>query len=91
MERKQWDRAILFLQVAAEIDPESSRIPYRLATAYAGKGNRKKALEALKKALEMKGTDLEEIEGDPALAPLREDAEYKELVKELRVKPTGSL
>ena len=91
MEKKQWDRAILFLQVAAEIDPESSRIPYRLATAYAGKGNRKKALEALKKALEMKGTDLEEIEGDPALAPLREDAEYKELVKELRVKPTGSL
>ena len=81
MEKKQWDRAILFLQVAAEINPESPRIPYRLATAYAGKGNRKKALESLRKALEMKGTDLEEIEGDPALAPLREDPEYKQLVK----------
>ncbi len=86
MEAKQWDRAILFLQVAAEIDPESPRIPYRLATAYAGKGNRKKALESLRKAVEMKGTKLAEIESDPALAPLREDAEYKRLVAEMKAK-----
>jgi tetratricopeptide (TPR) repeat protein len=86
MEKKQWDRAIFFLQVAGEIDPESRRIPYRLATAYAGKNNRKKALESLKKALDMNGTDLEEIESDPALAPLRGDAEYKKLVAELKAK-----
>lgn len=79
MEKKQWDRAILFLQAAAEIQPDSPRIPYRLATAWAGKGNRKKALESLKKALEMKGTDRAEIENDPALAPLREDPEYRKL------------
>jgi tetratricopeptide (TPR) repeat protein len=83
MEKKQWDRAILFLQVAAEIDPESPRIPYRLATAYAGKGNVKKALESLAKAVVMKGTDLAEIQSDPALAPLREDPEYKLLVERL--------
>jgi tetratricopeptide (TPR) repeat protein len=90
MEKKQWDRAILFLEVAAEIDPESPRIPYRLATAYAGKGNRKKALESLRRAVEMKGTDLAEVESDPALAPLREEAEYRKLVAELKAKPGGS-
>jgi tetratricopeptide (TPR) repeat protein len=91
MERKQWDRAVFFLQVAAEIDPESPRIPYRLATAYAGKGNRKRALEALKQAVEMKGTELAEIERDPALAPLREEAEYRRIVAKLaKAKPGGS-
>jgi tetratricopeptide (TPR) repeat protein len=86
MEKKQWDRAILFLQVAAEIDPESPRIPYRLATAYAGKGNLKKALESLERAIEMKGTDRKEIESDPALAPLRQDPESRKRIARL-VKP----
>jgi tetratricopeptide (TPR) repeat protein len=80
MEKKQWERAILFLQVAGEIDPESSRIPYRLATAYAGKGNRKKALESLHRAVEMKGTDRAEIENEPAFAGLRQEPGYQELV-----------
>ncbi|HEV2844802.1 MAG TPA: hypothetical protein VG477_08150, partial [Thermoanaerobaculia bacterium] len=83
MEKKQWDRAILFLQAAAAIQPDSPRIPYRLATAWAGKGNRKNALESLRKALEMKGTDRAEIESDPALAPVREDPEYRKLLEAL--------
>ena len=33
----------------------------------------------MKKALEMKGTDREEIERDPALAPVREDPEYRKM------------
>lgn len=83
MERKQWDRAILFLQVAAEIDPESPRVPYRLAAAYAGKGNRQKAFESLRKALELKGTDRAEIEKDPAFAELRRDPQYGKLFEAL--------
>jgi hypothetical protein len=90
MERRQWDRAIFFLQVAAEVNPVSARIPYRLATAWAGKGNRKKALESLEKAAEAGGTDLEEIETDPALASLRGDEEYKELVARLKQSPPRS-
>jgi tetratricopeptide (TPR) repeat protein len=86
MERKQWDRAILFLEVAAEVDPDSPRIPYRLATAWAGQGNRKKALEALQRAVEKGGTGLAEIEKDPALEPLRQDAGYRELVAALKRK-----
>jgi tetratricopeptide (TPR) repeat protein len=88
MERKQWDRAIFFLQAAAEVDPDSSRLHYRLATAWAGKGNRKKALESLKKAAEAGGTDLEEIESDPALASLRGEEEYKALVARLKQSPS---
>lgn len=86
MERKQWDRAILFLQVAAEIDRDNPRIPYRLATAWAAKGNLKKALKSLKTAVERKGTDLQEIERDPALEPLRREAEYRKLVEEMKGK-----
>lgn len=88
MEKKQWDRAIFFLQIAAEVDPDSPRIPYRLATAWAGKGNRKKALESLKRAVESGGTRLEEVETDPALASLRGEEEYRELVA--RLKPPSS-
>lgn len=88
MEKEQWDRAIFFLQIAAEVDPDSSRIPYRLAAAWAGKGNRKKALESLKRAVEMGGTRLEEIESDPALASLRQEKEYRELVARLKSSPS---
>lgn len=84
MERKQWDRAILFLEVAAQVDPDSPRIPYRLATAWAGKGNRKKAIESLEQAVERKGTDLAEIEKDSAFDPLREEEGYKKLVAKLK-------
>ena len=84
LERKQWDRAILFLEVAARVDPDSPRIPYRLATAWAGKGNRKKAIESLEKAVERKGTDLEEIEKDPAFDSLREEEGYRKLVARLK-------
>jgi tetratricopeptide (TPR) repeat protein len=80
MAAKQWDRAILFLQAAAAIDPASPRIPYRLATAYAGKGELDQALAALRQAVEMKGTDRAEIEGDPALAPLRGTDGYRALL-----------
>jgi hypothetical protein len=91
MEKKQWDGAILFLQIAAEIQPQSPRIPYRLAMAYAGKGNRRKALEALTQAMEMKGTERAEIEGDPAFAELRQDPEYKQWIAGLTgAKPDGS-
>jgi predicted esterase len=90
MEAGQWDRAILYLQTAAAINPESPRIPYRLATAYAGKGDREAALAALAKAVEMKGTNLEEIESDPALAALRGEAAYRALAAKLRAQPPPS-
>lgn len=72
LEKKQWDRAILYLEVADVIDPDSPRIPYRLATAYAGKGNKKQALAELEKALQRGGTDRAEIAADPAFAGLKE-------------------
>jgi hypothetical protein len=83
----QWDRAILFLETAAALDPESGRIPYRLATAYAGKGEVARALAALEKAVAMGGTDLAEIESDPALAPVRGTEAYRTLIAKLRAAP----
>ncbi len=83
----QWDRAILFLETAAAIDPESGRIPYRLATAWAGKGDTAKAVAGLEEAAAMGGTDLAEIESDPALAPVRESEAYRALVAKLRRSP----
>ncbi len=83
----QWDRAILFLQTAAAINPESPRIPYRLATAWAGKGDRDQAFAALAQAVAMRGTTPAELESDPGLAPLRGDERFAALLAELRRMP----
>ena len=84
MAESRWDRAIFYLETAAAIDPESPKVPYRLAAALAGKGDRAKALERLAKAVEMGGATLDELETDPALAPLRGEEGFRKLVARLR-------
>lgn len=80
---QQYDRAIFFLQVAAEIDPDVPHIPFRLATAYASKGNRRKALDYLALSVEKGWTDLVALEGERAFDPLRQSEEYKTIVAQL--------
>ncbi|HEX7186382.1 MAG TPA: hypothetical protein VF756_31460 [Thermoanaerobaculia bacterium] len=81
--RQQYDRAIFLLQVAAEIDPDVPHIPFRLATAYANKGNRKKALDYLALSVDKGWTDLVALEGERAFDPLRQSEEYKTIVAQL--------
>lgn len=90
-ERGQYDRAIFFLHIGGEIYPDNQMIPYRLAMAYARKGNPKRAIEYLRRSSEMEWDDpgdlLREMEREEAFAPLRQEEGYRKLVAELRRKP----
>jgi predicted esterase len=82
-ERQQLDRAIFDLQIAGEIEPEVPHVPFRLAVAWAQKGNRPKALESLALAVQKGWTDLVALESERAFDPLRQTEEYKRIVAEL--------
>jgi phospholipase/carboxylesterase len=83
LERRQYDRAIFYLQVAGAIDPETPLIPFRLAAVWAQKGSRQKALEALALAVEKGWTDLVALETERAFDPLRQGDEYRKIVAEM--------
>lgn len=80
----QYDRAIFFLQVAAEIDPDVPNIPYRLATAYARKGNRRRALDYLELSVQKGWADLQALETERAFDPLRNKEQYRRIVQQIR-------
>ena len=80
----QYDRAILFLEVASEIDPEVPHIPYRLATAYAHKGNRRRALDYLEMSVQKGWTDLDALESERAFDPFRKSGQYLRIVQQVR-------
>ena len=82
----QFDRSILFLQVAAEIDPDVPHIPYRLATTYARKGNRRRALDYLELSVEKGWDDLEALGSEAAFDALRTSDRYRRIVEEIRRK-----
>jgi len=83
LEKKDWDRAVYFLNIAAEIDPTDSSVFYSRAAAYAQKGDRKRALADLKEAVDKGYKDLPGLEKDQAFNSVRQDEGYKEIVKSL--------
>jgi predicted esterase len=88
-ERKEYDRAIFSLSIAAEIEPGGAFTLYQLAAAHAQKGNRKQALTLLEQAVERGWTDGAQLAGDPAFAPLRGDDRFRQLVAALAAKSGG--
>ena len=72
------------LEVASEVAPDSPRLFYELAVAHALNSDRKRALAALRKAFDLGFKDAAALEGEPALEPLRDDAEYKRLVESIK-------
>ena len=72
------------LEIASEISSRSPQLFYELAVAYAANSDKKKSLAALRKAFELGFKDTAALEREPALEPLRGEAEYKRLVESLR-------
>jgi tetratricopeptide (TPR) repeat protein len=87
---KQWDRVIFFYTVAAEIDPEDASNYYGRAAAYAQKGDRKRAVADLRKAVEKGYKDLPALEKDAAFDSVRQDEGYKEVVRSLGNAPAAT-
>jgi predicted esterase len=74
------------LELAAEVAPRDPSPFYQLAILYAQGGEKRKALEALKRAVENGLKDPALIEGNPNLARLREEAEYRKIIETLKTK-----
>lgn len=85
--RRQRGRApevVAALETASEVAPNSPQLFYELAVAHAANSDRKRALAALRKAFELGFKDAAALESEPALTPLRSDAEYKRLVESFK-------
>jgi predicted esterase len=78
--RKQYDRAIFVLSVAAEVEPDSPTVWYNRAAAYAHKGDRKRALADLFQAVDKGWKDFDAIEKEEAFVPLRQEPEFQQLI-----------
>src|SRR6185295_10678255 len=76
--KKQYDRAIFMLSLAAEIRPEDAGLWVDMAALYAHKGRsgHKKALESLRTAVEKGFADPQAVESEAAFAELRKEAEF---------------
>ncbi|HEY4593585.1 MAG TPA: tetratricopeptide repeat protein, partial [Thermoanaerobaculia bacterium] len=82
-EKKQWDRSIFVLSIAAEISPERPAVWYNRAEAYAHKGDPKRALADLRQAIDTGWKDLDALRQNEAFTPLRQDPEYQRLTAAL--------
>jgi predicted esterase len=91
IERKEWDNAILMLSVAAEIHPDNPAIWVSIAKTNArkGKAGRKRALEALEKAVELGWTDRARIDEEPLFDDLRQDKRFQEIMGKIKTLTPG--
>jgi hypothetical protein len=80
--KKQYDRAIFMVLVGAEIRPEDPGPWVEMAALHARKGKtgHKKALECLRVAVDKGFADPKALEREPALAELRQETEFREIV-----------
>lgn len=81
---KDYERAAANLAVDAEIMPDNWRVFYRLAGAYALKGDKKKAVDALKKSVEKGFSNVAELESNSSLDLIRNEPGYKKIVEEMK-------
>ena len=84
--RKQYDQAAQNLSIVVLIMPDNPRAHYNLACAYALNKDKNRAIEALKKSVEKGFNDRAALETDKELELLRDDADYKRIVEDLKKK-----
>lgn len=77
---RQYRRAAVVLEVATEIKPELPGPWYNLACARAREGEKKEALEALRRAVERGFEDFDQMRRDPDLRSLHDEEEWLEIV-----------
>ena len=80
--KKGWfDKGLRLDERLAGLKPSDPFILYNLSCSYALLNQEKKALEALKRALDLGYEDLDWMEEDPDLAALRKVDGYKSLIR----------
>ena len=86
IDNKQYDRAAAALEMDAEILPNSAWVLYNLASVYSLKGEKKKSIETLKKAVDKGFSNAKELESDTAFDAIRADTAFTKIIEELKKK-----
>jgi len=84
IQSNKYDPAIAILSIDTELMPDNWRFFYNLACVYSLKGDRKRALSALDKAVEKGFTNAAELETNKQLIGIRDESEFKALVNRLK-------
>ena len=80
-----YDQAISYLMNSGVVS-KTAMDQYWLSTAYAGKGDKEKALAALQNAFKLGFGDIGALDASPYFASLRDDPRYRQLVQQYRKK-----
>ena len=86
--QKHFADAARAFELASDVNPERGGIFYYVAWAHAADGNKKKALRALRTAMEKGFSDLATLTNNHAFDSLRGEAEYQAIVKAMQSKKT---
>ncbi|MES1167476.1 MAG: hypothetical protein ABUL68_05675 [Pseudomonadota bacterium] len=89
-EQEEYAKAAGLLEMTAALRPGRSTTYYDLARAWAFDGDRKRATEALKQAVEAGFRDAEHAQSDPAFKKLGGDPAFRELIARMKVAPEGA-
>jgi predicted Zn-dependent protease len=80
LEKGDYTRAALRMELMTEIRPDSPRVYYNLACAYARSGNKKRALKALDDAVTRGFSNLSKLQKDPDLETIRGDSAFQRIL-----------
>jgi tetratricopeptide (TPR) repeat protein len=79
-----FSRLALCYSVAAEIDPDQPNLWYGLARAQAQMGEKEKAMESLRKAVDHGFKDADKLANDFDLRSLQDEKSFKKMIERLR-------
>jgi predicted esterase len=79
--KKQYALAAFFVEIARAIRPDEPGVWYALASVHARGGQKKQAIEELRKATDLGWSDPEEMANDPDLAALHGEPAWGEILE----------
>lgn len=82
--QKRYDEAVKKLSLATELIPDRAGVFVMLASAYALKGDKKKALQTLKTAVEKGFSDSAALANNKSFDSLRNDPQYQQLIQNMK-------
>ncbi len=86
-DQRKFDAALLDFDLCSRIRPQNPMPAYEAARTHAARGDRKKAVSELKRAIALGFTDVSRLGEDPEWEKLRDRPELKAVLDELRSRP----
>jgi len=90
VQRHDYRQALDALAVAGEIKEDDPRVDYNIASVYAKKGDKKKAIDSLNKSLHKGFKNVDYLQQDPDFAGIRDEEDFKKIVEQLKMTKSGS-